>query len=195
MTVLVVCQELDRERLGQLGYRPTLVARDGAEGVAEHAPYDPIIVICGMPSLPAGWITQLAPGGLLLVDLEGPLSAGNMAALRRDGAASEVRGRVSALVRAVPAHAPTRDSGRLPPAAADRDTTAPVESGCTTVDPVKLDNEFRFLAQLHLPSGTFHTLTAPPDAQVMGPRPVRPPSSHHRWPLPTSTHPRKAPPP
>jgi hypothetical protein len=30
---------------------------------------------------------------------------------------------------------------------------------------------------------------------VMGPRPVRPPSSHHRWPLPTSTHPRKALPP
>lgn len=44
--------ELARERLGRLGYRPTLIARDGAEGLAEHAPYDRIIVTCGMPSIP-----------------------------------------------------------------------------------------------------------------------------------------------
>jgi protein-L-isoaspartate O-methyltransferase len=156
--------ELARERLGRLGYRPTLVARDGAEGVAEHAPYDRIIVTCGMPCIPAGWITQLAPGGLLLVDLEGPLSAGNMAALRRDGAAPEVRGRfLPWFGRFLPMRRNvTAADYHLPQP--DRDTTAPVESGCTTVDPVKLDNEFRFLAQLHLPSGTFHTLTAPPDA-------------------------------
>ncbi|MGH3906796.1 MAG: methyltransferase domain-containing protein, partial [Pseudonocardiaceae bacterium] len=76
--------ELARDRLARLGYRPMLAARDGTEGLAEHAPYDRIIVTCGMPFIPAAWITQLAPGGLLLVDLEGPLSAGNLIALRRD---------------------------------------------------------------------------------------------------------------
>ncbi|MGH3914280.1 MAG: methyltransferase domain-containing protein [Pseudonocardiaceae bacterium] len=158
--------ELARDRLARLGHRPTLVARDGVEGLAEHGPFDRIIVTCGMPFIPTAWITQLAPGGLLLVDLEGPLSAGNLIALRRDmtlsrnGAAPRLRGQfLPWLGRFMPMRRdPTAADYHLP--APERDPTAPVDSGLTRVDPTQLDGEFRFLAQLHLPSGTFHTLTA-----------------------------------
>lgn len=152
--------ELARDRLARLGYRPMLAARDGAEGLAEHATYDRIIVTCGMPFIPAAWITQLAPGGLLLVDLEGPLSAGNLIALRRDTAIECLRGRfLPWFGRFLPMRRDATAAGyhlRAP----DPDTTAPPETGWTTVDPSELDQEFRLLAQLHLPSGTFHTLTA-----------------------------------
>ncbi len=158
--------ELARERLARLGHRPTLIARDGVEGLAEHGPFDRIIVTCGMPFIPTAWITQLAPGGLLLVDLEGPLSAGNLIALHRDDvlgrdcAAPRLRGQfLSWLGRFMPMRRdPTVADYHLP--TPDRDLTAPVDASLTSVDPAHLDGEFRFLAQLHLPSGTFHTLTA-----------------------------------
>ncbi|MGQ0778233.1 MAG: methyltransferase domain-containing protein [Pseudonocardiales bacterium] len=159
--------ELARERLARLGYQPTLVARDGVEGLAEYGPFDRIIVTCGMPFIPTTWITQLTPGGLLLVDLEGPLSAGNLISLSRedtaqgrDGAAPRLRGRfLPWLGRFMPMRRdPTAADYHL--TAPDRDLTAFVDTGLTSVDPIQLDGEFRFLAQLHLPSGTFHTLTA-----------------------------------
>ncbi len=152
--------ELARDRLARLGYRPMLAARDGTEGLAEHAPYDRIIVTCGMPFIPAAWITQLAPGGLLLVDLEGPLSAGNLIALRRDTDVERLRGRfLPWFGRFLPMRRNTT-AADYHLRASDPDTTAPIEVGWTTVDPSELDQEFRLLAQLHLPSGTFHTLTA-----------------------------------
>lgn len=72
-------------RLAKLGYQPVLRAADGAEGLAEHAPYDRIIVTCAVPAIPAAWISQLAPGGVLLTDLKGGLSTGNLVKLSRDG--------------------------------------------------------------------------------------------------------------
>lgn len=152
--------ELARDRLARLGYRPTLAARDGSEGLAPHAPYDRIIVTCGMPFIPTDWITQLAPGGLLLVDLEGPLSAGNLIALRRHDEAEQLRGRfLPWFGRFLPMRRDVTEADHHLPSP-DPDTTAPVNTGWTTVDPAELDGEFRLLAQLHLPSGTFHTLTA-----------------------------------
>ncbi|MGH8571147.1 MAG: methyltransferase domain-containing protein [Gammaproteobacteria bacterium] len=160
--------ERARDRLARLGYRPTLAARDGAEGLAEHAPYDRIIVTCGIPFIPTAWITQLASGGVLLVDLEGPLSAGNLIALHRDTVTEQLHGRfLPWFGRFLPMRHDTMAAGyhlRAP----DPDTSAPPDTGWTTVDPSELDREFRLLAQLHLPSGTFHTLTAAPAA----PRPT-----------------------
>ncbi|MGQ0778927.1 MAG: methyltransferase domain-containing protein [Pseudonocardiales bacterium] len=177
--------ELARERLTRLGYRPTLVARDGVEGLAEHGPFDRIVVTCGMPLIPTTWITQLAPGGLLLVDLEGPLSAGNLIALRRDTAsgrddtAPQLRGQfLPWLGRFMPMRRdPTVADYHLP--APERDLDAPIDTGLTSVDPAQLDGEFRFLAQLHLPSGTFHTLTA--DAQQPRPTHTRLVSPDGSW--------------
>ena len=81
-----------RQRLGQLGYYPTLVARDGAAGLPEHAPFDRIIATCSLRAFPTEWIHQLRPGGTALVHLEGPLGAGNLLALRRDTTLPMVQG-------------------------------------------------------------------------------------------------------
>lgn len=165
--------ELARDRLARLGYRPTLAVRDGSEGLAAYAPYDRIIVTCGMPFIPTPWITQLAPGGLLLVDLEGPLSAGNLIALRRHGEVEQLSGRfLPWFGRFLPMRRDvTAADHHLP--SPEPDITAPVDTDWTTVDPAELDGEFRLLAQLHLPSGTFHSLTAPAGQ----PRPPIPVSS------------------
>jgi protein-L-isoaspartate O-methyltransferase len=61
-----------RQRLDHLGYAPTLAAADGADGFAEHAPYDRIVATCALFAVPPAWIEQLQPGGLALVDIEGP---------------------------------------------------------------------------------------------------------------------------
>lgn len=81
-----------RARLAKLGYHPRLVATDGAEGIAENAPFDRVIATCSVRAIPPAWIHQLASGGLLLVHLEGPLGAGNLLALQR-GDNSIIQGR------------------------------------------------------------------------------------------------------
>ncbi len=63
------------ERLGALGYRPTLAVGDGAAGVPDQAPYDRIIATCAVPEIPAAWIAQLAPGGRIVADLRGEMSS------------------------------------------------------------------------------------------------------------------------
>lgn len=144
-----------RDRLATLGYRPTLRAVDGSDGLPEHAPYDRIIATCSVAAIPAAWIEQTAPGGLILVDVEGQLSAGNLVLLRRgdepvaEGKFLDWYGRFMALRHdaASVGHAwPTVDRSQG-------------EQRTTTVDPVELDGAFRFLAQFRLPPGTLHTLT------------------------------------
>ena len=50
--------ELARQRLARIGYHPTLVAADGAAGLAEHASFDRIIATCAVPALPWTWVEQ-----------------------------------------------------------------------------------------------------------------------------------------
>ncbi|MEV5537472.1 methyltransferase domain-containing protein [Saccharopolyspora shandongensis] len=80
-----------RERLASIGLRPTLVTRDGAEGLPEHVPYDRIIATCSVPVVPDAWWEQLADGGLLLTDIKRGTGAGNLVLLRRNG--DELEGR------------------------------------------------------------------------------------------------------
>ncbi|MGH3599498.1 MAG: methyltransferase domain-containing protein [Pseudonocardiaceae bacterium] len=47
-----------RERLARIGYHPTLVTADGANGLPEHAPYDRIIATCSVPAVPWSWVEQ-----------------------------------------------------------------------------------------------------------------------------------------
>lgn len=77
--------ELARKRLAALGYAPTLVTRDGAEGLAEYAPYDRIIATCAVCEIPRTWIEQTREDGLILVDLKPSVQAGNLVLLRRRG--------------------------------------------------------------------------------------------------------------
>ncbi|MBX6750436.1 MAG: methyltransferase, FxLD system [Micromonosporaceae bacterium] len=46
-----------------------VITRDGAEGAAEHGPYDRIIVTVGAWDIPPAWWEQLVPGGRLVVPL------------------------------------------------------------------------------------------------------------------------------
>ncbi|MET7300401.1 methyltransferase domain-containing protein [Embleya sp. NPDC005575] len=55
-----------RERLDALGLHPTVVAGDGAQGWAAGAPYDRIVGTCSVARVPAAWIGQTTPGGLIV---------------------------------------------------------------------------------------------------------------------------------
>ncbi|MGH3777012.1 MAG: methyltransferase domain-containing protein [Pseudonocardiaceae bacterium] len=147
-----------RDRLAQIGYHPTLVTGDGAEGLPEHAPFDRIIATCSLRSFPAQWIDQLRPGGVALVHLEGPLGAGNLLALRRDSTQHQVQGRFLPwwgcfMARRTTA-GPTTGSPRPVP------TTEPPTTRDTTVNPAQVDGNqmFPFLAQLYLPPGMYRAI-------------------------------------
>lgn len=77
--------ELARVRLAKLGYRPTLVARDGARGLPEHAPFDRIIATCAVPAVPWAWIAQTKIGGVVLVDVKLLGQHGSLVRLTRTG--------------------------------------------------------------------------------------------------------------
>ncbi|MBV9315350.1 MAG: methyltransferase domain-containing protein [Pseudonocardia sp.] len=74
---------LARDRLASIGYHPTLVVGDGADGLAEYAPYDRIIATCSVPSIPWAWVQQVTIGGLILADLKLNGHIGNLALLYR----------------------------------------------------------------------------------------------------------------
>jgi len=62
-----VLAEKARERLERLGYRNVeMIAGDGSEGYAAHAPYDVIIVSAATPNLSPILLGQLAEGGRLV---------------------------------------------------------------------------------------------------------------------------------
>ncbi|MGH3770551.1 MAG: methyltransferase domain-containing protein [Pseudonocardiaceae bacterium] len=65
--------ELASARLAANGYHPTLAATDGAGGHLPGAPYDRIIATCSVPAIPAAWLAQTAPGGIIMTDVRGPL--------------------------------------------------------------------------------------------------------------------------
>ena len=75
--------DLARGRLAAAGFRPTLVATDGAAGLPEHAPFDRIIATCSVPAIPWAWAEQLTDGGAILADLKLAISAGNLVHLHR----------------------------------------------------------------------------------------------------------------
>lgn len=74
-TGLVVTVDIDTEvterarlLLDKAGYPQVVVIHtDAEEGLAEHAPYDRVLVTAGVWDVPPVWISQLAAGGRLLV--------------------------------------------------------------------------------------------------------------------------------
>ena len=59
-----------RERLARLGYRNVRVlCGDGTLGWPEHAPYDAIAVAAGGPEVPQALLSQLKPGGRLVIPI------------------------------------------------------------------------------------------------------------------------------
>ena len=59
-----------RENLAAAGYPGVIVlAGDGGYGVADHAPYDRVIVTAGAWDLAPAWLAQLGPGGRIVLPL------------------------------------------------------------------------------------------------------------------------------
>jgi len=53
--------------LPHMGYNPKFFLGDGSRGIAEHAPYDKIIVTAGAPTVPEELLKQLNIGGILVI--------------------------------------------------------------------------------------------------------------------------------
>ncbi|MGH3718891.1 MAG: methyltransferase domain-containing protein [Pseudonocardiaceae bacterium] len=138
-------------RLASLGYRPRLVCLDGAEGWAEHAPYDRIIATCGISTIPYPWVAQTRPGGLILTEA---LAGGHGMLVRLTVAAD---GTASGHFLDYPGLFMTL---RRTPDRISRPTELPPEQlhgarhAQTTLDPAVLaDPAFAFFCQLYLRSG------------------------------------------
>ncbi|MEV4424159.1 methyltransferase domain-containing protein [Streptomyces sp. NPDC049602] len=79
--------ESARTHLAAAGYRPAVLAADGARGCPERAPYDRIVATCAVPSVPYPWLAQCRPGALVLA----PLSTGLILLRVRDAGHAEGR--------------------------------------------------------------------------------------------------------
>ncbi|MGH3835968.1 MAG: MvdC/MvdD family ATP grasp protein [Pseudonocardiaceae bacterium] len=55
-----------RTRLDHIGYTPTVVTGNGAQGYPPNAPYDAILATCALRRIPADWLAQTAPGARIL---------------------------------------------------------------------------------------------------------------------------------
>ncbi len=153
--------DVARDRLASLGHAPTIVARDGRAGLAEHGPYDRILATCAVRRIPSAWIEQTAPGGVILTDIQGSFGAGNIVKLHRDQDGG-VRGRfLTWRGGRYGSFMPLHRGGEQPVTARRRaEADGAEDERTTTVAPsVLYDGQLpvAFLAQLHLPPGV--TLT------------------------------------
>ncbi|KRV46556.1 hypothetical protein AQ490_11775 [Wenjunlia vitaminophila] len=58
-----------RDRLAELGYRPTLLTADGTAGAPERGPYNGLLATCSVTRVPVAWLRQVKPGGVIVVNL------------------------------------------------------------------------------------------------------------------------------
>ena len=116
------------DRLERLGYDNVYVLHgDGTQGWEEHAPYDAIAVAAGGPEPPRSLLTQLAPGGRLVIPVGETPRLQKLVRIRRtpDGFETEDLGDV-AFVPLIGAEGWKDDSGRRP-AAQPAEPAAPAE--------------------------------------------------------------------
>lgn len=59
--------ERTRQVLPHIGYKAHFFLGDGSVGIAQHAPYDKIIVTAGAPTVPDVLLKQLKPGGIMVI--------------------------------------------------------------------------------------------------------------------------------
>lgn len=59
--------DVTKRRFQQLGYRPKCFLGDGYKGLPEFGPFDRILVTCGAPTVPDQLVSQLKPGGVMVV--------------------------------------------------------------------------------------------------------------------------------
>jgi protein-L-isoaspartate(D-aspartate) O-methyltransferase len=75
-----------RSNLERAGYsdRVTLVEGDGSVGYPDRAPYDRIVVTAAAPKIPQPLVSQLRPGGILIIPVGGRLSPQELIKVRKD---------------------------------------------------------------------------------------------------------------
>lgn len=136
------------------GYTPRVVTGDGWHGDPGGGPYDRLIATVATPTIPAAWIGQVRPGGLILASLHRDLGGGPLALLHVDGT-----GRAEG--RFLPAYGGFMPVRAHPLADADQRLTAalatpPTDPGAVAaVDPDVLDSgDFGMVAALRLPQVT-----------------------------------------
>ncbi|RKT57951.1 protein-L-isoaspartate(D-aspartate) O-methyltransferase [Saccharothrix australiensis] len=72
-------------RLRAAGYAPVCVVGDGEQGYAPRAPYARLLGTCAVSRIPAAWLRQVAPGGLIVTTLNRVIGAGLVRLVVRDG--------------------------------------------------------------------------------------------------------------
>ncbi|MGH3811953.1 MAG: methyltransferase domain-containing protein [Pseudonocardiaceae bacterium] len=155
--------ELAAERLAANDHTPTLATVNGARGYSEGAPYERIVATCSVPTVPSAWLTQVTPGGMIMVDVRGQIG-GNIVrlAVNDDGTA------VGHFLPGYGSFMPLRHAMALTPRPSVWSTDdEPVES-VSQVDPLALQygNAFGFVVQWHCPDVTWHPTTEDGQAGV-----------------------------
>lgn len=64
------------------GYTPRLVIEDGAAGYPDAAPFDRVHVTCAVTGIPAAWLTQTRPGGVIVAPFDPGFGYGHKLKLR-----------------------------------------------------------------------------------------------------------------
>ncbi|MFF0227873.1 protein-L-isoaspartate(D-aspartate) O-methyltransferase [Streptomyces sp. NPDC004629] len=82
-----VLARLAGSRLRRSGYTPLVRAGDGREGYPDRAPYDRLIATCGFSTIPAVWLEQVRPAGLIVC----PLGWGTVRLVVADDGSAEGR--------------------------------------------------------------------------------------------------------
>ncbi|GAA3764766.1 methyltransferase domain-containing protein [Salinactinospora qingdaonensis] len=69
VTTVEVDRQVARQAVANLecaGFAPRVVVGDGAQGVAEEAPFDRVHVTCAVREVPYAWVEQTRPGGVIV---------------------------------------------------------------------------------------------------------------------------------
>lgn len=141
--------------LARAGYHPALRVGDGAAGWHEQGPYDRIIATYGIERVPAAWLRQCVPGGVIVANL-----GLGLVALRLDQRGATASGRF------LPSRAAFMISRADPAAAmvpeAAFDSAAALHNGSQADVPADLRVD-SFVAWLHLncPSVVQITISGP----------------------------------
>ncbi len=93
--------EAARKAIENTGLVPTLVLGDGADGYADHAPYDRLIATASTGEIPRAWIDQVKPGGIIVTPWWPEYGGGAIVRLvvNKDGTASGRFTRTAAFMR------------------------------------------------------------------------------------------------
>lgn len=67
---------LAQQRLTDAGYKPHLAVGDGRNGDPAGAPYDALISTCSVDHIPAAWLQQVQPRGVIVTDLAAGIEGG-----------------------------------------------------------------------------------------------------------------------